>query len=248
MNDSRAVAAMGFDDSPKAVNDFFKKEGYPLHKYWYEIGVAAGLLWSSEEQGWAAEAIKLRDAGLGPKVVIWTFEQESSVKGWLEAGVDGILVNSSQCYGRAGASADANVHVNNAKNLMNAAYGTPNADAFPIVRDRRQDYNVSIKTGNVTGAGTDSFIFITIHGTDGQTEETVINRLISGNAFERNQTDTLTLKNLPNVGSLTKVTIRSGGEYPGSAWYLESVTINGRTARFGQWIEKGKLTAEAPMN
>jgi hypothetical protein len=266
LNDNRAVAAMGFDDSPTDVNNFFKDQGYPLHKYWYEIGLAAGFVWSQQEQDWAREAIKLRNEGQGPKVVIWSFEKESSVNEWLKEGVDGILVNSRQCYGLAstgvssvgvvgnpvigaigaiieGLGADANVHVANAKKLTNTVYATPADDAFRIIRD--QHYQVSIKTGNESGAGTDSNIFMTIYGTAGQTEETRLNGLISGDAFERNKTDTLTLKNLSDVGSLTKVTIRSDGSIAGSAWLLESVTINGRTAKFNRWVQKGTLTVEA---
>jgi hypothetical protein len=262
LNDSRAVAAMGFDDSPTDVNAFFKREGYPLHKYWYEIGLAAAFVWSAEEEGWAKEAIKLRNEGLGPKVVIWTFEKESTVKDWLNAGVDAILVNSSQCYGRTTAFAtDADVHVKNAKTLANALYGKPTDNAFPVMLAQGKSdpapalpvspasvnlvYQVSIKTGDTTGAGTDSNIFITLYGENGQTAETRLNGLISGNAFERNKIDFLTLKDLPNIGNLKKVAIRSDGNYTGAAWYLESVTINGRTARFNTWIESGKLTAEA---
>jgi hypothetical protein len=128
LNDDKAVAAMGFDDSPTAVNTFFQNEGYPLNKYWYEIGLAAGFTWSKKEEGWTREAIKSRDTGKGPKVVIWTFEKESIVKQWLSEGVDAILVNSSQCYGRAGVSADADVHVRNAK--KNGRYGTTTDNPF----------------------------------------------------------------------------------------------------------------------
>jgi PLAT/LH2 domain len=262
LNYDRAVVAMGFDDSPTAVNEFFKQEGYPLNKYWYEIGLAAAFGWSAEEQNWAREAIKSRDAGIGPKVVIWTFEQESTVKEWLNAGVDAILVNSSECFGRTTAFAtDANVHVTNAKTLTNAKYGKPTDNAFPIVGVLTKNdpapsnpsppvptnpvYKVSIKTGDKTGAGTDSNIFMTIYGEKGQTGEIRLNSLISGNAFERNQTDVLTVLGSPDVGTFTKVKIRSDGKYAGPGWYLESVTINGKTARFDQWLEKDKLNVEA---
>jgi Ricin-type beta-trefoil lectin domain len=131
LNDSKAVAAMGFDDSPTSVNAFFQREGYPLNKYWYEIGLAAGFTWSKKEEDWTKEAIRLRNAGQGPKIVIWTFEKESSVKDWLNQGVDGILVNSSSCFGRTTKIAtDADVHVRNAKNLPNG-YATPADNAFP---------------------------------------------------------------------------------------------------------------------
>jgi hypothetical protein len=255
LNDPRSVAAMGFDDSPTDVNNFFQKEGYPLNKYWYEIGVAAGLVWSKTEQDWTREAIKARDAGLGPKVVIWSFENKSTVNYWLEQGVDGILVNSSQCFGLAGTGSDADVHVASAKQLTNAEYGT-RSNAFGIttgsgatVSDNRMSYDVSIKTGDKTGAGTDSNIYLTLDGVLGRTKEIQVNQFISGNAFERNQTDRFTLKNIKTIGEFPRsIKIRSDGKFAGSAWYLESITINGKTARFDRWIESGKLEVTAPMN
>ncbi|WP_373541711.1 PLAT/LH2 domain-containing protein [Chamaesiphon sp.] len=255
LNDPRAVAAMGFDDSPTDVNNFFQNAGYPLNKYWYEIGVAAGLVWSKTEQDWTREAIKARDAGLGPKVVIWTFENKSTVNYWLEQGVDGILVNSSQCFGLAGTGSDADVHVASAKKLTNAEYGT-RSNAFGIttgsgatVSDNRMSYDVTIKTGDKTGAGTDSNIYLTLDGVLGRTREIQINQFISGNAFERNQTDRFTLKNIKTIGEFPRsIKIRSDGKFAGAAWYLESITINGKTARFDRWIESGKLEVSAPMN
>jgi hypothetical protein len=244
LNDPKAVAAMGFDDSPTDVNDFFKKEGYPLNKYWYEIGLAAGFVWSAKEEKWAQEAINARNAGTGPKVAIWTFEKKSVVKDWLEKGVDAILVNSSYCFGRTTAFAtDADEHVRTAQNLPGVQYAKPSGVRRVSVTTK--DYEVSVKTGNKTGAGTDSNIFITIFGGNGNTIETRLNGLISGNAFERNQTDKVTLKGLADVGELRRVKMRSDNKFAASAWYLESVTVNGRTANFNTWLETGKLEAVA---
>ncbi len=140
LKDPNSVAAMGFDDSPKKVNQYFKENGYPLNKYWYEIGLAAGFVWSKAEQNWTRQAIKERDAGNGPKVVIWTFEKESTVKYWLNQGVDAILVNSSKAYGRAGAGSDADTHVDNAKKISeknpNIKYGTPRDNPFLLASNR----------------------------------------------------------------------------------------------------------------
>ncbi len=255
LQDPRSVAAMGFDDSPTDVNNFFQKEGYPLNKYWYEIGIAAGLVWSQTEQNWTKEAIKARDAGLGPKVVIWTFENESTVNYWLEQGVDGILVNSSQCFGLAGTGSDADVHVASAKKLTNAEYGTL-SNAFSIttgrgeaISDKRMSYEVSIKTGDKTGAGTDSNIYLTLDGVLGRTKEIQINQFISGNAFERNQTDRFTLENIPTIGEFPRsIKIRSDDKFAGSAWYLESITINGKTVKIDKWIQTGSLEVIVPFN
>jgi len=86
-------------------------------------------------------------------------------------------------------------------------------------------YGFSVKTADKTGAGTDSNITMTIIGDKGQTTAQVVNPLISGNAFERNQTDTFTLSNAADVGTITGLVIQSDGQYAGSAWDLEWITV-----------------------
>jgi PLAT/LH2 domain len=117
-----------------------------------------------------------------------------------------------------------------------------------VAANTTMSYEVRIKTGNKTGAGTDSNIYLTLDGVLGRTREIQVNQFISGNAFERNKTDTFTLKNIPTIGEYPRsVKIRSDGKYPGSAWYLESITINGKTAQINQWIDTGSLTVEVPL-
>lgn len=110
-----------------------------------------------------------------------------------------------------------------------------------------RNYTVRVYTGNVSGAGTDANIFLSMQGATGSTSVVKLNPMISGNAFERNQTDTIVLNGYPNVGELTGITIRSDDAWPGSAWYLGWVEISApgmATRRFtlNDWIEKGKLT------
>ncbi len=129
LNDPLAVAAFGFDDSPTKVMEFFRARGFPLHKYWYEIGLAAGFVGSQAEVDWAKQTILMRNAGFGPRVVVWTYEKEASVNAWLDDEVDAILVNSSSCYGRTNAHvSDADVHVKNAK--AKGKYGKPGENPF----------------------------------------------------------------------------------------------------------------------
>ncbi len=108
-------------------------------------------------------------------------------------------------------------------------------------------YTVRIYTGDRLGAGTDSNIFLSIQGASGQVGEQRLNGLISGNAFERNQTDTVILTGLQSVGEITGITVRSDDRYPASAWYLGWIEISSpgiATKRFtlNDWIESGKLT------
>lgn len=246
LRDHYAAVAMGFSDSPTDVNAFFKRNGWPMHKYWYEAGLTAALPWGETAKQWTRDAIKARNAGLGPKVIIWTFEKKSSVKYWLDQGVDAILVNSSKAYGRTTAFAsDAPVHVETAKAMVSTKYGTPSDNPLKIVRDRT--YDVFVRTGTRTGAGTDSNIYITIYGPKGNTGEHRLNGLISGNAFENGDGDSVRLERLKDVGKPTKVRVRSDGTYAGAAWDLAYIAIDGRPARFYKWIQKGSLSAEAPV-
>ncbi|QEG30332.1 PLAT/LH2 domain protein [Gemmata obscuriglobus] len=109
------------------------------------------------------------------------------------------------------------------------------------------DYVLTIKTSDKSLAGTDAGVFVTIVGKDGSTGEHKLNDLVTGNAFERNQTDTCTLKNVKDVGELSGLTVRSDGKNPAAGWHLEYITVarKGRpTVRFdcNQWLEDDKLS------
>lgn len=109
-------------------------------------------------------------------------------------------------------------------------------------------YSVKIYTGDIAGAGTDANIFLSFKGANGQIGEQRLNSLISGDAFERKQTDYATLANLAPVGELVNATVRSDNMYPASAWYLGWVEISspGITTRrfeFNKWIEFPNLSA-----
>jgi hypothetical protein len=77
----------------------------------------------------------------------------------------------------------------------------------PQIAPKLTEYTVRVCTGDKTGAGTDSTIFVTIFGASGQLAEQRLNGLISGNAFERNQTDSVVLKDMPIIGAITGVTV-----------------------------------------
>jgi len=97
-------------------------------------------------------------------------------------------------------------------------------------------YNLGIKTGNKSRAGTDSNIYVTLYGSEGETKEVRLNGLISGNAFERNDYDAVTMID-QDVGDLRKIKVYHDGKYAGSGWYLSYIKVNGRTATFNQWID-----------
>jgi PLAT/LH2 domain len=250
LKDSKAVAAMGFDDSPSDVNQFFKDNGYPIHKYWYEIGLAAAFQWSSKEEGWAREAIRARFAGTGPKVAIWTFEKESSVQSWLNEGVDAILVNSSKAYGRTTAFvSDADVHVKNAKALtLPDKYGTPSDNALLDFGPAPRTYAVAIKTADKFGGGTDSNIDLEMWswkaGQEVYLGKTRLNPMITGDIFVQNTVDNFSIRKRTNMGEVFKVKVTSDGRYPGSAWDLEWIKVDERQFNFNTELDGDSSTRE----
>lgn len=99
------------------------------------------------------------------------------------------------------------------------------ADGLDASAPKKTTYQVSIKTADEAGAGTDSNIYMKICGEAGCTAEQQINSKITGDAFERNQTDRISFLDYTDVGNLTGFTIRSDMSFPGSAWRPESVSI-----------------------
>lgn len=126
------------------------------------------------------------------------------------------------------------------------------------------DYTLKIRTGGLSGAGTDSNIKLTFAIADGELQlcdalSRPVNRLIDGDAFEANQTDQLNFTGRLTI--LTGLTVESDNLYSGSAWYLEWVEISspkvcaekfgsegcGRPIRFtfNTWVQSGNLSVTA---
>ena len=125
----------------------------------------------------------------------------------------------------------------------------PNTLSNP--RPSQATYTVKVYTGDKTSAGTDSNIYLTLVGTRGQLTEVNLNKRIPGyagvNAFERNQTDTATLKDMTFIGELTGVTVRSDNSYAAPGWFLGWIEISspGITTRrfdFNAWVESPNLS------
>ena len=114
--------------------------------------------------------------------------------------------------------------------------------AYQARIDGKIEYNIEIKTADEYLAGTNSNIFIILHGEKGQTVEERLNGHISHNAFERNQIDSLSLP-LDDVGEIYKIDLRSDYMYPGAGWRVSYVKVtredSSRSSMFyiNQWIE-----------
>lgn len=109
-------------------------------------------------------------------------------------------------------------------------------------------YRMSFKTGDKFQAGTDSNIYVVLAGSDGKTtNEMEVSEIVSGNAFERGNTDTITVNFSSGIGDLSKLRIRSDMKWAGAGWYLDWVKVqpmvNGedygpeKTFSLYEWIE-----------
>jgi hypothetical protein len=110
----------------------------------------------------------------------------------------------------------------------------------------RVDLAVTVVTGTVSGAGTDSNINLVIGGTQASAGDHRLNGYVSGDAFENGDTDHLTLRGVVDPGEITWITVRSDDRHAGSDWFLSSITVtapNREPAVFGCncWIKAGQL-------
>lgn len=100
-------------------------------------------------------------------------------------------------------------------------------------------YKFVIKTGDQDKAGTDSNIFLKLHG-DNISEEVRINGFITGNAFERNKKDEFEIDFIDeDFADIHTVGLRSDCSHSASDWLLASIRIN----KMDDYGKEGKNTS-----
>ncbi|CAF4048737.1 unnamed protein product, partial [Rotaria sordida] len=83
-------------------------------------------------------------------------------------------------------------------------------------------YEVTVFTGDKSGARTDADVFIQMYGLNGKTEEIILKNKSA--LFERKSVDKFKIE-APDIGQIQKIRIGHNSEKFGSAWYLEKVLI-----------------------
>ncbi|XP_004422559.1 PREDICTED: lipoxygenase homology domain-containing protein 1 isoform X1 [Ceratotherium simum simum] len=116
-------------------------------------------------------------------------------------------------------------------------------------------YHISLKTGNVSGASTDSRVYIKLYGDKSDTIKQIL--LVSDNNlkdyFERGRVDEFTLETL-NIGTINRLVIGHDSTGLHASWFLGSVQIRvprqGKRYTFpaNRWLDKdqadGRLEVE----
>ncbi|TRZ03142.1 hypothetical protein DNTS_014536 [Danionella cerebrum] len=86
-------------------------------------------------------------------------------------------------------------------------------------------YKVSVRTGDMYGAGTDANVFLTIYGDLGDTGERKLRKSeTSKNKFERGAVDKFSIEAV-DLGQVFKIYIRHDDSMAGADWYLDQVEV-----------------------
>ncbi|XP_028399626.1 lipoxygenase homology domain-containing protein 1-like isoform X2 [Dendronephthya gigantea] len=112
------------------------------------------------------------------------------------------------------------------------------------------DYHLTIRTGDIAGAGTDAPVFIQLIGDDGETERIELSPGGTGDKrFDRGRTDKFVIGTL-DVGKPHTIRIGHLGRDSDSSWYLDEVIVDvpSRNEHYLYpchcWLEDGKTETE----
>ncbi|XP_026052473.1 lipoxygenase homology domain-containing protein 1-like [Carassius auratus] len=107
-------------------------------------------------------------------------------------------------------------------------------------------YTVSVKTSDVTAAGTDANVWMVIFGENGDTGTLTLKESNNTNKFERKQMDTFRFPDILSLGELSKVRIWHDNAGLAAGWHLEYVDVHddilGKKFRFqcDRWLAKNE--------
>ncbi|XP_075267211.1 lipoxygenase homology domain-containing protein 1 [Opisthocomus hoazin] len=115
-------------------------------------------------------------------------------------------------------------------------------------------YEVTVVTGDIESGGTDASIFMTVFGSNGNTEEMQLEK--NGDRFERGQEDSFIME-IADIAPLRKMRIRTDGKGTRPHWFLERIILKNLTNQevatftYGEWLSKlknakGSLVCEMP--
>ncbi|XP_070707153.1 lipoxygenase homology domain-containing protein 1 [Pempheris klunzingeri] len=99
-------------------------------------------------------------------------------------------------------------------------------DAEAISISQKVIYEVTVVTGDVQNAGTDTLIFMSVFGANGSTEEMLLQK--NEDRFERGQEDTFNME-IDDIAPLRKMRLRIDGSGSRPDWFLDQVIMRNLT-------------------
>uniref|UniRef100_A0A3Q3R3S5 PLAT domain-containing protein n=1 Tax=Monopterus albus TaxID=43700 RepID=A0A3Q3R3S5_MONAL len=115
-------------------------------------------------------------------------------------------------------------------------------DSSTINITRKVVYSVTVVTGDIQYAGTDTNTFITVYGANGSTEEMLLPK---NGDFERGQEDTFSLE-IDDIAPLKKIRVRIDGSGSRPDWFLDRILMRNLTTEevylftYENWLSKTK--------
>ncbi|XP_053384453.1 lipoxygenase homology domain-containing protein 1-like isoform X6 [Mercenaria mercenaria] len=86
-------------------------------------------------------------------------------------------------------------------------------------------YHIHVKTGDVSGAGTDANVYLIIYGAKGDTGQLMLRQSASfKNKFERGKTDVFKIE-ATDIGQIKRIKVGHDGTNIGAGWFLDDVKI-----------------------
>eukprot|EP00055_Hartaetosiga_balthica_P008040 m.28757 g.28757 ORF g.28757 m.28757 type:complete len:647 (-) comp6087_c0_seq2:263-2203(-) len=118
--------------------------------------------------------------------------------------------------------------------------------------ERVQSYNIHVITGGELGHGTDANVFITLHGTKGNSQREALRE--DSDNFAVGGDDVFAIEN-PSVGELKSITIEHDDSGASSAWFLKMVSVRDTVAKkkiffhFNDWLasDRGNMTCKVRL-
>ncbi|XP_045923575.1 lipoxygenase homology domain-containing protein 1-like [Micropterus dolomieu] len=114
-------------------------------------------------------------------------------------------------------------------------------DAEAISISQKIIYEVTVVTGDVQNAGTDTLIFMSVFGANGSTEEMLLQK--NEDRFERGQEDTFNME-IDDIAPLRKMRLRIDGSGSRPDWFLDKVIMRNLTTEevsvftYEEWLSK----------
>uniref|UniRef100_A0A671XMC4 Lipoxygenase homology PLAT domains 1 n=1 Tax=Sparus aurata TaxID=8175 RepID=A0A671XMC4_SPAAU len=99
-------------------------------------------------------------------------------------------------------------------------------DAEAISISKQIIYEVTVVTGDVQNAGTDTLIYMSVFGANGSTEEMLLQK--NEDRFERGQEDTFNME-IDDIAPLRKMRLRIDGSGSRPDWFLDQVIMRNLT-------------------
>ncbi|KAF7660325.1 hypothetical protein LDENG_00284760 [Lucifuga dentata] len=136
--------------------------------------------------------------------------------------------------------------------LTTRVFSVMDAEVISIIR--KVIYEVTVVTGDVEHAGTDTQIFMTVFGAYGRTEEMLLEK--NEDRFERDQEDTFIME-IDDIAPLKKMRLSIDGSGSRPDWFLDKVITRNLTTEevsvftYEDWLSKTRgsnktLTCEMP--